>query len=162
MVLHIFTFIYISYLTLPTQKKNRGEIRSPQSSGTTATSLRLCFHCDCVLHLVLRLLAIHLRPIIAFSIEFLSNSYRISIAFLSHRIAHFTSSHRTQRLSIGGVYPDLAHFYIDLSVMFVLIIFRSYRHCRHNNVVTLQHHFHPLPISSCCLPSLNPHVMGGH
>src|SRR6202167_1651325 len=36
--------------------------------------------------------------------------YRISIAFLSHRIAHLASSHRAQRLSIGRVYPDLAHF----------------------------------------------------
>src|ERR1700689_3048021 len=73
----IFSPFYI-YLTLPyPHKKNRREICSPPSSGTTATSLRLRFHCDCVLHLVLRLLAIDLRPIIAFSIEF-------SIEFLSH------------------------------------------------------------------------------
>src|SRR6202046_4261261 len=50
----------------------------------TAFPLRLRFHCDCVLHLVLRLLAIDLRPIIAFSIEF-------SIEFLSHCIAHLAS-----------------------------------------------------------------------
>src|ERR1700729_4260396 len=61
----------------------------------TATSLRLRFHCDCVLHLVLRLLAINLRPIIAFSIEFsiefLSRHYRISIA--SHRTPRIIASH---------------------------------------------------------------------
>ena len=80
----IFSSFYIYILPYLThKKKNRGEIRSPQSSGTTATSLRLRFHCDCVLHLVLRLLAINLWPIIEFSIE-----------FLSHRIAHLTSSHR--------------------------------------------------------------------
>src|SRR6202034_3138078 len=64
------------------------------------------------LHLTPRTVASSYRPSTHYHVF-----YRISIAFLSHRIAHFTSSHRTQRLSIGGVYPDLAHFYIDLSVM---------------------------------------------
>src|ERR1700735_3789109 len=58
----------------------------------TATSLRLCFHCDCVLHLVLQLLAIDIRPIIVFSIDFLSH-HIISCHFISHCIVHFTSSH---------------------------------------------------------------------
>src|ERR1700691_5750462 len=77
-----FHLFYI-YLTLPyPHKKKKKRDSFPPSSGTTATSLQLCFHCDCVLHLILRLLAIdlQLRPIIAFSIEFLSNFYRISIA----------------------------------------------------------------------------------
>src|ERR1700729_3089453 len=93
---HIFSYFYI-YLTLPyPHKKNRREIRSPQLSGTTATSLQLRFHCDCVLHLVLRLLAIDLRPIIAFSIkfsiefsiEFLSNFYHITLRTSHRHIAH--------------------------------------------------------------------------
>ena len=87
----IFSPFYI-YLTLPyPHKKNRREIRPPIvwdycDFTATAFPLRLRFHCDCVLHLVLRLLAIDLRPIIVFSIEF-------SIEFLSHfyRIASRTS-----------------------------------------------------------------------
>src|ERR1700692_4076838 len=81
---HIFTFLYISYLTLPTQKEIK-ERFVPPSSGTTATSLRLRFHLYCVLHLILRLLAIDLRPLS----RFLSNLYRISIA--SYRIASDTA-----------------------------------------------------------------------
>src|ERR1700691_2058524 len=56
-----------------------------------------------------------------------------SIAFPSHHIMlhHITSCtshcHITHRDCL--FYPDLTHFYIDLSVVFVLIIFRSYRHC---------------------------------
>src|ERR1700691_1029152 len=127
----IFSPFYI-YLTLPyPHKKNRREIPSPPSSGTTATSLRLCFHCDCVLHLVLRLLAIDLRPIIAFSIEFsiefLSHHYRISIA--SHCAPRIIASH-VETVYWKGL-PRPRTFYIDLSVVFVLIIFRSYRHCGH-------------------------------
>src|SRR6202167_1059158 len=52
-------------------------------------------------------------------------SYRISIA--SHCAPHIITSH------IETVYwkglPRPRTFYIDLSVVFVLIIFRSYRHC---------------------------------
>src|ERR1700690_2220582 len=68
-------FIYILPYLIHTRRIEERFV--PPSSGTSATSLRLRFHCDCVLHLVLRLLAIDLRPIIAFSIEF-------SIEFLSH------------------------------------------------------------------------------
>src|ERR1700685_1438934 len=83
-VSHIFTFLYISYLTLPTKEEQKRDL-FPPSSGTTATSLQLLFHCDCVLHLVLQLLAIDLRPLIVFSIEFLSHFYRIaSLHITSH------------------------------------------------------------------------------
>jgi hypothetical protein len=61
---HIFSPFYI-YLTLPyPHKKNRREICSPHHLGTP----QLCFHCDCILHPVLQLLAINLWP---FSIAFL-------------------------------------------------------------------------------------------
>ena len=69
----IFSPFYI-YLTLPyPHKKNRREICSPHHLGL------LWLHCDCVLHFVLQLLAINLRPIS----HFLLNFY------------HFTSSHCT-------------------------------------------------------------------
>ena len=55
--------------------------------------------------------------------------YQISIA--SHRAPHIVALH------IETVYrkglPRPRTFYIDLSVVFVLIIFRSYRHCGHIN-----------------------------
>jgi len=58
----------------------------------TAFPLWLRFHCDCVLHLILRLLAIDLWPIIAFSIEFsvefLSHFYCITLCTSHRRIAH--------------------------------------------------------------------------
>src|ERR1700729_19375 len=81
----IFSPFYI-YLTLPyPHKKNRREICSPHCLGL------LGLHCDCVLHLVLWLLAIDLRPIIMFSIEFLSHRYRISITL--HCAPHIATSH---------------------------------------------------------------------
>src|SRR6202042_3655422 len=56
--------------------------------------------------------------------------YQISIAM--HRAPRIITSH------IETVYwkglPRPRTFYIDLSVVFVLIIFRSYRHCGHINV----------------------------
>src|ERR1700691_2524214 len=84
---HLFIYI-LPYLTHTRRIEERF---IPPLSGTTATSLRLCFHCDCVLHLILQLLAINLRPITTFSIEFLSHcitSYCIALHTSHHRIAH--------------------------------------------------------------------------
>src|ERR1700691_1609948 len=87
---HLFIYI-LPYLTYTKRIEERFV---PPSSGTTATSLRLRFHCDCVLHLVLQLLAIDLRPIIAFSIEFLSRHYRISsLHITSHCTPRIIASH---------------------------------------------------------------------
>ena len=83
------------------------------------------------LHLTPRTVASSYRPLTHYrifywiSIEFLSHRYHISIA--SHCAPRIVTSH------IETVYrkglPRPRTFYIDLSVVFVLIIFRSYRHC---------------------------------
>ena len=82
----VFAYFHLFYIYLTLSyphKKNRREILPPSFRDhcdftATATSLWLRFHCDCVLHLLLRILAIDLRPSIAFSIKFLSNFHRIA------------------------------------------------------------------------------------
>src|SRR6202041_304396 len=68
-------------------------------------------------------------PLLCFLLNFLLNFYRISIT--SHCAPRIVASH------IETVYwkglPRPRTFYIDLSVVFVLIIFQSYRHCGHIN-----------------------------
>src|ERR1700691_2759445 len=87
-----FHLFYI-YLTLPyPHKKKKKRDSFPPSSGTTATSLQLCFHCDCILHLVLWLLAIDIRPIITFSIAFLPH-HIASLHITLHRASHIIASH---------------------------------------------------------------------
>src|ERR1700729_999590 len=121
----IFSPFYI-YLTLPyPHKKNRREIRSPHHLGL----LRL--YCDfTATAFPLRL---RLTPHTAASSYRPSTHYRIfyrifyCISIASHHTPHIIASH------IETVYwkglPGPRTFYIDLSVVFVLIIFRSYRHC---------------------------------
>jgi hypothetical protein len=115
---HLFIYILL-YLTH--KKKNRREIRSPHC-------LRLLWlHCDSTatafplrLHLTPHTTASSYRPSTHYHIF-----YRISIT--SHRAPRIVA------LCIEAVYrkglPRPRIFYIDLSLVFVLIIFRSYRHC---------------------------------
>ena len=83
-------------------------------------------------------LQLHLTPRTVASSYWPSTHYHFSIEFLSHRYRISIASHRTPRIvasCIETVYwkglPRPRTFYIDLSVVFVLIIFRSYRHCGH-------------------------------
>src|ERR1700683_5463023 len=86
--LHLFIYI-LPYLTHTRRREERFVppiVWDYCDFTATAFTLRLCFHCDFVLHFILRLLAIYRI--------FYRIFYRISIAFLSHLIVHFVSSSR--------------------------------------------------------------------
>src|ERR1700685_998617 len=107
---HLFIYI-LPYLTHTRRREERFVppiVWDYWDFTATAFPLQLHFHCNCVLHLVLQLLAIDLRPIIVFSIKF-------SIKFLSHfyHIASRTSHrHIAHRDCLLEGFTQTSHIFI--------------------------------------------------